>query len=202
MSKHEYSNPDESVQSQGGKARAQKLTPEERSKIASAAAAARWNIPKATHGGTIKIGPWDNIQCFNVSHEGEIIRLISQSSFLKIVGIEASSKSGGKRLVHLIDNPQLRSKGIIKLKKKIENPLKFINEGGLSVHGYEAGIIVDFCKTLMEARRVGSLPDYALDYAEACEKIIISLAGVAIAALIDEATGYQRIREKKPWSFY
>lgn len=196
MSKQSPHDPDDSIQSQGGKARANKLTPEERSKIASEAAAARWNIPKASHGGTIRIGPWENIQCYNVNRDGEVMRLISQRSFLKMLGLDAGVKGAPKKLNYLLDNPNLRSRGVRDLMKQIETPIKFIYEG-FSVFGYDGQIIVEYCKTLMEARRVGGLPDYALDYAEASERIVVSLAGVAIAALIDEATGYQQVREKK-----
>lgn len=45
----------QSIQSMGGVARAKALTEEQRSEIASNAAASRWNIPKATHMGELKI---------------------------------------------------------------------------------------------------------------------------------------------------
>src|SRR5438876_9330968 len=55
------SDTESGIQSMGGKARAKKLTGEERQEIAKRAAFARWNktgvgIPKATHEGIITIG--------------------------------------------------------------------------------------------------------------------------------------------------
>ena len=49
---------DESNQSIGGKARAAKLSKEERTAIAQAGADARWgnNLPQATHSGELIIG--------------------------------------------------------------------------------------------------------------------------------------------------
>src|SRR5437867_3414245 len=48
----------ESMGAKGGKARAERLTPEERQEIARRAAEARWaaNIPRATHSGELEIG--------------------------------------------------------------------------------------------------------------------------------------------------
>ena len=50
--------------------------------IASNAAAARWNIPKATHEGTLRIGT-TKIQCA-VLQDGT--RLLTQSGFLLAIG--------------------------------------------------------------------------------------------------------------------
>ncbi len=197
MSKQGDFAPEESIQSQGGKARAEKLSPEKRKQIASAAAAVRWNTPQASHGGTIQIGPHANCQCYNVDMNGEIKRLISQSSFMNIMGIVGSSKRCSYLTGYLLDNPVIPPKKVALVRAAVENPIKFVTKEGFTVYGYEGKLIVDYCKALMEARRLKALPEYALPYAEACEKVVISLAGVGIAALIDEATGYQEIRERK-----
>ena len=52
----------EDIQSKGGLARAEALSPEERSEIAAKAAAARWNLPKATHEGDLRLGDY-TIHC-------------------------------------------------------------------------------------------------------------------------------------------
>lgn len=196
MSKQADPNSDESIQSQGGKARAEILSPEKRKSIAAAAAAARWGTPKASHGGTIQIGPWANCQCFNVEIDGEVKRLISQDSFMNIVGIVGTGKVGAKRIAHLLDNPYISPKKAVGLVEAISNPVRFIIENRMVAFGYEGKLIVEYCKAMMEARRIGALPEYALGYAEACEKVVIALAGVAIAAIIDEATGFQLVRER------
>ncbi len=197
MSKHDEANFPNNFQSQGGKARADKLLPEKRREIATAAASARWNTPKASHGGTIKIGNWSNCQCYNLEIDGEVKRLISQRSFMEIVGIEGGVKRCAFVSAHLLDNPFIPPKKVADLRRAIENPLKFLTNENIIVYGYEGRLIVEYCKALMEARRINALPEYALGYAEACEKVVLALAGVGIAALIDEATGYEKIRERK-----
>lgn len=196
MSKHDEFGPEESIQSQGGKARAEKLSPEERKAIASAAATVRWKTPIASHSGTIKIGPWTNIQCFNVKINDTQVRMISQISFMDIVGIVGSGKSGANRIGMVLDNPMMPPKKTEGIISAIQNPVKLITLNKMIVHGYDSILIVEYCKLMMEARRIKALPEWAIGYAEACERVVISLAGVAIAALIDEATGFQRIRER------
>jgi hypothetical protein len=52
-----------SMQSQGGKARALKLTSAQLTAIAKKGAAARWDVPKATHEGEIKLNETISISC-------------------------------------------------------------------------------------------------------------------------------------------
>ena len=50
------------IQSQGGKARAAKLTPEQRSEIAKKASSARWSI-KALYEGEVQVSEDISIPC-------------------------------------------------------------------------------------------------------------------------------------------
>ena len=52
----------ETPQSKGGKARASSLSKAERSEIARQGAAARWNLPKATHEGELHIAGIDPLR--------------------------------------------------------------------------------------------------------------------------------------------
>ena len=77
----------QSIQSMGGVARAKALTEEQRSEIASNAAASRWNIPKATHMGELKIA--DFIISCAVLEDGR--RVLVQRSVSNALG----KKGGG-----------------------------------------------------------------------------------------------------------
>lgn len=114
-----------------------------------------------------------------------------------MLGIEGTPKRVSSQLGLILDNPMFRTAKIGELRKQIENPIRFMTEQRLLGSGYEGTIIVDYCKALMEARREGSLPPYAKNHAEACERVVLSLAGVAIAAMIDAATGYDQIRDRR-----
>src|SRR5262249_45619673 len=68
--------------SDGGKARAKKLSRKEREEIARRAADARWSIPQATHLGTLKIADRE-IECA-VLQDGR--RLLGQQSMTSAIG--------------------------------------------------------------------------------------------------------------------
>lgn len=84
--------------------------------------------------------------------------------------------------------------------EKIKNPIAFkrIGSGGSAPHtnGYDATILIDICDAIIQANRKGLLADTQQKYAEGAEIIIRSVAKVGIIALVDEATGFQNIREK------
>src|SRR4051794_29140767 len=73
-----------SGRAKGGIARAESLTPEQRTEIAKKAAQERWNsaLPKATHSGILKIGDAE-IPCY-VLENGE--RILSTRGIMKSLG--------------------------------------------------------------------------------------------------------------------
>ena len=88
-------NEKESIQTQGGKARAQSLPAEDRKAIAQAAAEARWEkagklkpIPKATHEGILTIGDIE-IPCA-VLENGR--RVLTQSGVMVALGRARQAK--------------------------------------------------------------------------------------------------------------
>src|SRR5260370_29503635 len=95
--KESASRNDGSIQSKGGVARAQSLTPEERAQIAHNAAMARWDseqkILKATHMGPLRIGHLE-IQSA-VLEDGT--RVLNQQSLLRSIG---RSRPGGGETQH------------------------------------------------------------------------------------------------------
>jgi hypothetical protein len=60
-----------------------------------------------------------------------------------------------------------------------------------------APILADVCDAVLAARRMGGvLAANQTNLADQCEILVRALARVGIIALVDEATGYQRDREK------
>jgi len=184
--------PENNNQSKGGEARRDKLSPEVRSDIARKAAAARWNLPTATHGGELNIAGWA-MSCYNLA-DGR--RLISQRGFMDIIDMRGR-KDIGQRIAGMLEDSALKNARINKLVLDTQNPVKFMTPNSIMAFGYEDRLIIDFCRALLDQRRLKVLPAYALQYADAAEKFISALAGVGIAALIDAATGFEKIRDKK-----
>jgi hypothetical protein len=182
----------DSKQSRGGKARNDALSSELRSEIARKGAAARWNLPIATHGGELQIAGWVT-WCYNLA-DGR--RIMSQRGFMDIIGMR-SRKSIGHRIGAILEDSALKDARINKLVLDTQNPIKFTTPNGVMGFGYEDRLIVDFCQSVLDQRRLKVLPDYAAGYADAAEKFVASLAKVGIAALIDSATGFEKVRDRK-----
>jgi hypothetical protein len=62
--------------------------------------------------------------------------------------------------------------------------------------GYDAILLPTACEIWLAARQAGALQSQQLEKAMQAEILMRSLAKVAIIALVDEATGYQDIRDR------
>lgn len=182
----------------GGFARANKLTPEQRSEIARAAAAARYSgtIQKATHGSSdhpLRIGDIE-IPCY-VLDDGQ--RVLSLGGMVRALGmsIGGTGRKQGDRLYQFATQKSLNPFISNDLLNRMDNPIRFqAPTGGKPATGYEATILPDLCEAVLAAREAGDLRADQLHIAKQCEILVRGLARVGIIALIDEATGYQRDR--------
>lgn len=76
-------------------------------------------------------------------------------------------------------------------------PVRFrAPSGGSVATGYEATILPDICEAVLAARQAGALLKQQNHIAEQCEALIRAFAKIGIVALVDEATGFQRERER------
>lgn len=82
--------------------------------------------------------------------------------------------------------------------KQLESPLKFKRNragGSQSVtYGYDATILIDICSAIIDANRAG---DYSnMTIVTNADIIIRAVAKTGIIALVDEATGYDKAKER------
>jgi hypothetical protein len=181
----------------GGLARAEALTPEQRTDIARRAAVSRWSavMPEVLCAGQLKLGNFE-IPCY-VTQEGQ--RLISgrgMQEALRLVDAEVprSGEKPGSRLTRLLNGRYL--KPLIFKEKSPDHfsPVK-IRFQGKTIHGFNAEMLADICEGILEARAKGvRLTPRQIVIAAQCEVLLRAFAKVGIAALIDEATGYQNVR--------
>jgi len=68
-------------------------------------------------------------------------------------------------------------------------------DGDKRISAYKADLLADICDLLLEARREVKLTKRQMIVADQCEILMRSFARVGITALVDEATGYQAMRE-------
>ena len=195
---HEQSK-DEQPQgrAKGGHARAERLTPDERTEIAKRAAQARWDEPilRATHGDPdrpLQIGD-AQIPCY-VLEDGR--RVLNQSSLVGALGMShgGSYSRGGDRLAKFVGQERLKDFASQDLIDRTVTPIKFRTPTGNIAYGYEATVLADICEAVLAARKAGKLMKQQEHIAMQCELLVRGFARVGIIALIDEVTGYQRDR--------
>jgi hypothetical protein len=189
---------DDSIQSMGGKARADVLSPEQRAEIAKKAAEARWSLPKATHTGNLKIQD-ANIEC-HVLADGT--RLLSRASLLKSIGRTGKAK-GGRAYDEEFGLPVFLTANNLKpfiTNDLIENskPVRFIPVGGGAVSlGYRAELLPLICAVFMDAYDADKTSATQDHIVQRCKMLLRGFAVVGINALVDEATGYQYVRDRQ-----
>lgn len=189
----------------GGKARAEKLSAEERRAIAQQAAETRWGgeVPRAPYTGELVVAG-RHISCA-VLDTGK--RLLTQESFLRAVGRAGKAKAGtgSEQMAASGDNlpglPPFLAAGNLspfisdELREAVL-PVVFRNSKGRKGYGYDAKLLPMVCEVYLKAR------DHRVDLpsqkhiVEACDLLMRGLAHVGIIALVDEATGYQQYRER------
>lgn len=182
--------------SKGGRARAEKLSPEERSEIARKGAEGRWraDIQTVVCAGELKLGNV-SIPCY-VTEQGQ--RLISgramQDALRVVDNVPGKAERAGSRLTRLLNNKKL--KPLIYKEKSADHflPVRARWQGTV-INGHDGEMLVDICEGMLEGRVQGKLntPRQAIIAAQ-CELIMRGLAKTGIVALIDEATGYQHLR--------
>jgi len=187
----------DSMQSLGGKARAESLTAAQRKEIASTAAAARWALPRATHEGDLPI-VGTTIHCA-VLEDGR--RLLTQSDLMRVLGRARQAKGrayydGDANLPAFLNAKSLLpfiDKGLYVTSSQIEfKPLK-----GAKAFGYPAELLPKVCEVFLKARDAGALTHNQKHIAKQADILMRGLAQVGIVALVDEATGYQKERAHK-----
>jgi hypothetical protein len=194
----------------GGLARAKKLSPTERSRIARAAAEERWLregktlLPKAIKAGPLRIGDIE----FDVAvlDDKERTRVVSETRFMAAMGMyrsgavstrRAQPDEGGARTPLFIAHKNLKPYVERHLSDLQFSPLKYRTmEGGVASVGIPAAMIPKVCEVWIDADRDGVLGPRQKLVARNADILLRGLAHVGIIALVDEATGFQDDRPR------
>jgi len=204
----------------GGVARAEKLSPERRSAIAKEAAEARWkdrpvssnqHMPKALPDfvGVLKIAGV-NIPCAVIEGPNGIQRVITEHGITQaILGTRSGASKRLKKaaqesgtLLPLFLAPRQLTPFIDEA--LLDGPLAPIDylDGDRVVRGYDASVLPAVCKVWLKAREAGALQAQQLAKAQKAEILTTALAELGIVALVDEATGYEKVRPQNALQAY
>ena len=141
-----------------------------------------------------------DIPCYVLEDE---TRVLSQQGFLTAIGRARKARAGQGGQKQGVDNlPTFLSAHNLKpfISEELEgstSPILFkVSGGGTIAYGYRAELLPEVCEVYLQARDAGKLVKNQMHIAEQAGILIRSLATVGIIALVDEATGYQQIREE------
>ena len=136
------------------------------------------------------------IPCYVLEDER---RVLQQTGLLHALNLShgGSYSKGGDRLAKFASQKRLKQFVNNEITDRTDTPIRFRPPTGGMAYGYEATVLADLCEAVLAARSAGVLQKQQQHVAERCETLMRGFARVGIIALVDEATGYQEIREKR-----
>lgn len=149
-------------------------------------------MPVALCGGQepLRIGNLE-IPCYVLDNQKRVITLSGMQSALSM-----SASGGSPRLASfaqsIADNPSMAKD----LSSRLESPIEFVLPKGGTANGYDATLLADLCDAILEARKNGKITPRYEAIAAAAEMLVRGFAIVGVIALIDEATGYEKVRRR------
>lgn len=186
------------------RARAESLTPEERSSIARLAAEARWSadLPVAEYEGECSLGD-KKIACAVLEDE---TRIITQATFMRALGRSRSPKAGTGVLSTVDELPFFLQAEVLKPFIDDElvastKPIFYRTKTDGRGVGYNAVALKKVAETYLRYRdhclaTKGRIPVQHQRMIAGADLTIRGLAEVGIIALVDEATGFQNFRNR------
>lgn len=155
------------------------------------------NIPKAICGSPdrpLRIGSKE-LPCY-VLEDGK--RVLVQGGMLAALNMKqgTAGRGSGDRIAKFINTKAIKPWVPSKLADMIIQPIKFTTPAGSIAYGYEATILADLCEAVLDARKNGKLHYQQVHIADQCEILLRGFVRVGIIALVDEATGYQEVRDR------
>lgn len=156
------------------------------------------NPPKAEFEGELAVGAI-RMSCA-VLEDGT--RVLSERSVTKTLGGKRGGshwvrKQAGAELPVFLSANNLKPFISNELELALTKPLLYFPKGGgAAANGVRAELLPAIFDVWLSARKAGKLKPSQIHIAEQAEVLIRALAGVAMVALVDEATGYQFVRAR------
>jgi len=193
--------------SRGGKARAEKLSPERRKEIARMGAQARPRLseaekdalPAAAHRGSLKITDDLILPCAVLS---DGTRVITETAVARQLGRGLGGKTH-RLAARSGDGPPLPAYLTTTLERYVpdslrialNNPISYRDRGGVR-RAVNAALLPEICEVWLRARDADTLQPSQEPIARRAEALMRALSRIGVIALVDEATGYQAVRDR------
>ena len=126
--------------------------------------------------------------------EGEQ-RVLSQRGLTAGIGLNPDA---GFRMPQFLGTRAISPYVNKELLPALNEPILFQNPaGGGNVYGYPAEVLEHIIDAILDAERAGDLPKHYAKIAKRASVLNRGLRRIGIIGLVDEATGYERIREER-----
>lgn len=189
---------DDSIQSMGGKARAEALSDERKKEIAHKAALARWGDRpiQAIRKGNFKEHFEIDVDCY-VLDDAHKTAVISQSGMGKALGLSVR----GNAFPRFLASKAMADSIGAELRQKLSQPLKFqwSGPGAQLVHGFDVTLLIDVCKAVIKVE--GKLNNQQKHVAMQAHLILSASAKSGIKGLVWALAGYNPTAEEIISSF-
>ena len=157
-------------------------------------------IQKATHQGELHIGDI-KIPCAVLEDGTRVLRERSIAKSLQRKGGGAhwqrkKSDKTGAFLPEYVSAKNLAPFINEELRLKLINPVTYKTISGSQAQGIKASLLVDICNVWLETRENGALLESQHNTSKMAEILLKGFAHVGIVGLVDEATGYQEVRDR------
>jgi hypothetical protein len=151
-------------------------------------------VLNSTHDGVLRIGELE-LDC-HVLEDGS--RVFSSKDLLIAFNLKSTQKDQPRVLALFLDRIKFYSFGNNELASPLLEPIRFIvkGRGGTPRKGYAAELIPEICNALLQQASTMHLPIDLRAAADRSRLLLNSFAKVGIIALVDEATGYQEVRDR------
>lgn len=181
----------------GGKNRMAMLSPEQRSELGRRAAHAKRaalvgeGIAEAQAEGIL---PNFNIPCAVLKDERRVLSRRGVGRALSMGrGSRGSTNEGGAETPFFLSAKNLQPYVSDDLREALKKPILYRGDGGLT-YGLEAEMLPKVFEVWVKASDAGVLKKQQQPIAVLARSLLSALAGVAMVALVDSATGYERVR--------
>ena len=135
------------------------------------------------------------IPCYVLQGE---TRVLSQRGLQYGVGLPVGGgQRGAPKIVDFLNSMQKKDIEINDLNARLMEPIEFQPPQGRTAYGYPATILADICDVALDAQRTARLSASQQRIVDRCRILHKGFSRVGIIALVDEATGYQEIRDRK-----
>jgi hypothetical protein len=137
------------------------------------------------------------IQCFVLEDE---TRVVTRASVLRAIG-RAPKAKGGRKYDEEFKLPVFLTANNLKpfISKELEEnskPVLFEYQGKSAI-GHRADLLPQICEVFLDAQEAGALRENQSHIAKACKVLHRGFAKLGIIGLVDEATGYQAMRDER-----